>query len=218
MSESFFQKIRVAVAAGPIHSENAPKPDLAPGRIYTSGLSTEERIDLFTKRAAAAGAAVHRPRSFDELMDTIRRVVPAGAAVGIDPALPRAGYLAAALKADYTVYSLPAPDEDTVFSTTAVLTAVDVAVAETGSIVLASRETCLRLASTTAEIHLALIRPDQLVPDSLDVADQIKKLNPAQSPAAFTIISGPSKTADIEMNLVIGVHGPAQMHMILLPD
>jgi L-lactate dehydrogenase complex protein LldG len=108
-------------------------------------------------------------------------------------------------------------DDETLFNAKAAITGVDFAVAETASIILAGNELCRRLSSLVVEYHFALIRPDQIVPDLSDLSDQVENKYRKNTPAGLTIISGPSKTSDIELTLVVGVHGPAQMHMVLLP-
>jgi L-lactate dehydrogenase complex protein LldG len=64
-------------------------------------------------------------------------------------------------------------------------------------------------------IHLAVVSSDQLMPDLLSVLSQ---LNPAKLNQAITLITGPSRTADIELTLTIGVHGPKELHVVVVPS
>lgn len=89
--------------------------------------------------------------------------------------------------------------------------------ADTGSIIVASGPGRARSASLLPPIHLALLRVSQLYPDLPTwMAEQGGKLLP--STANLVIITGPSRTADIELTLVMGVHGPREIHVILVDE
>ena len=67
-------------------------------------------------------------------------------------------------------------------------------------------------ASLLPEIHIAALRAADILP-SMEAA--MSTLEIAKSPAV-TLVSGPSRTADIEMTLTIGVHGPGELHIFLV--
>jgi L-lactate dehydrogenase complex protein LldG len=93
------------------------------------------------------------------------------------------------------------------------LTEVDFAVAETGSLVLRHRPEHGRLLSLVPFLHIAIVQPKDLVPDLIDL---FERLAAEGTGSGVTIISGPSKTSDIEMTLVQGVHGPNVVKVFLL--
>lgn len=63
--------------------------------------------------------------------------------------------------------------------------------------------------------HIVIARKDQLV-DYLHTAyDKIREKFPDQLPSQITLITGPSRTADIEKTLVMGAHGPRELHVLL---
>jgi L-lactate dehydrogenase complex protein LldG len=102
-------------------------------------------------------------------------------------------------------------DADTLAVVDGVLTAATVAVAETGTIVLdGSPDQGRRIISLLPDLHICVIRPDQVV---ASVPEAVARLKPRRP---LTWISGPSATSDIELNRVEGVHGPRQLHVIVL--
>ena len=94
------------------------------------------------------------------------------------------------------------------------LTSVDAALAETGTAVVSSGPGCSRLTALLPPVHLALIATSQLTADLFTWTAK----RHAPPPAAMTLISGPSKTADIEQTMAIGVHGPKRFIVILYDD
>jgi L-lactate dehydrogenase complex protein LldG len=91
---------------------------------------------------------------------------------------------------------------------------VDLAVADTGTLVVASAAVEQRLASTLPMAHIAIIASSQIVPDLPAV---LARLPPGDHPY-FTLITGPSRTADIERVLTIGVHGPERLYIVFVDD
>ena len=85
------------------------------------------------------------------------------------------------------------------------VTEVDYAVAETGTLVIRHRPEHGRLLSLVPFVHVAVVEPKCFVPDLLDLMEALRRDGVG---SGVTMISGPSKTADIEMNVVTGVHGP----------
>jgi L-lactate dehydrogenase complex protein LldG len=93
------------------------------------------------------------------------------------------------------------------------VTDVDYAVAETGTLVVRHTPAHGRLLSLVPFVHVAVVEPKQIVPDLIDL---FEVLNRDGTGSGVTLISGPSKTADIEMNTVTGVHGPNVVKAFLL--
>jgi L-lactate dehydrogenase complex protein LldG len=92
--------------------------------------------------------------------------------------------------------------------------------ARQGCIVEVAYDDAIKLASSLPRLHVALISSRDLLPDFSDAVARIAELLRDDSretrKPVVSIISGPSKTADIEMRLVYGVHGPHALHVILL--
>lgn len=102
------------------------------------------------------------------------------------------------------------------------ITGVNFAIAETGSLVIISNEGNARLVSSLPPIHIAILTYDKLVETVEEAATLLKtlpKTSTGQNITAYvSFVTGPSRTADIEKQLVIGAHGPEEVHIILLDN
>lgn len=95
-------------------------------------------------------------------------------------------------------------------------THVDMGIAETGTCVLNSNSENLRLASMISEIHVVVLPKSKVVASSYEAEAKLAELMSAGTPHYTAFISGPSRTADIERVLALGVHGPLELHLILV--
>jgi L-lactate dehydrogenase complex protein LldG len=102
---------------------------------------------------------------------------------------------------------------DALFAADASVTGVSHLIAETGTLVVRSAPQEPRSLTLLPPIHIAVAHEDQIVPDLFDLFGP----NAAEGlPSCLTLITGPSKTGDIELQLVTGVHGPGQLHVVLV--
>ena len=109
--------------------------------------------------------------------------------------------------------ALPRAFAEASFAATLGITGVEVALAETGSLVVSSRTEGAQLASLAPPVHVALYRRSQLVASLDEVLERVQ--GPGRS---VVFITGTSRTADIEQILIRGVHGPGEVHAILVED
>lgn len=93
------------------------------------------------------------------------------------------------------------------------VTAPDIAIAESATLVEISKAERPRSTSLVPSIHLAIIKRENLVSTLEEAYALLKKRSPLED---IIFISGPSKTADIEAQLVFGAHGPKELHVILI--
>jgi L-lactate dehydrogenase complex protein LldG len=96
------------------------------------------------------------------------------------------------------------------------ITTCEALVARTGSIIMSSAQQSGRTTSVYAEIHVCIAFTDQLVYDVKDGLQLIKDKYPGKIPSVVTFATGPSRTADIEKTLVVGVHGPKEVYVLLV--
>lgn len=94
------------------------------------------------------------------------------------------------------------------------VTGADLALAETGSVVVSTGPGKSRLVSLLPPVHVVVVPKSRLVADLF----AWNRPNINEFPSQIVWISGPSKTADIEQTLVVGVHGPKRLIVILYED
>lgn len=98
------------------------------------------------------------------------------------------------------------------------LTRCEALVARTGSMLLSSAHAHGRTASVHAPVHICIAWTSQLVHDISDAFARLKATYGSHLPSAIHLATGPSRTADIEKTLVVGVHGPKEVFCFLVED
>jgi L-lactate dehydrogenase complex protein LldG len=96
---------------------------------------------------------------------------------------------------------------------------VDYALADTGTLVLLACQGQARSISLLPPVHIAVVKPEQILSGLADLFPLLRGAAEAEGrdlSSAITFITGPSRTADIELTLVVGVHGPQELHVVLL--
>lgn len=96
------------------------------------------------------------------------------------------------------------------------LTSCEFLIARTGSIVMSSAQESGRSASVYAPVHICIAYADQLVYDIQESLQLLKEKYKGNIPSLITFATGPSRTADIEKTLVVGVHGPKEVFLFLI--
>ncbi|MGV3530696.1 MAG: LutC/YkgG family protein [Flavisolibacter sp.] len=97
------------------------------------------------------------------------------------------------------------------------ITSCEVLVARTGSILLSSAQQG-RVPSVYAPVHICIAGASQLVYDIGDALAFVKNKYGDSLPSLITLATGPSRTADIEKTLVVGVHGPGEVYCLVVED
>jgi len=99
------------------------------------------------------------------------------------------------------------------------ITEVDYTIADTGTLVLLTDKNQPRSVSLLPPIHVAIVRPANLVRNIKDLFIILKSRlqNSEDITSCMTFITGPSRTADIELSLTLGVHGPKELYVVILP-
>ena len=87
-------------------------------------------------------------------------------------------------------------------------------IADTGSVVLEARPDEPRARHLLPEVHVSVLAESRIVAG----LDELFAAVGGRLPSALTIVTGPSRSADIEQRLVVGVHGPREVHVVLLAE
>jgi L-lactate utilization protein LutC len=116
------------------------------------------------------------------------------------------------LKARRIARSDDAPNAHDIFGFDVGISTAQVAIAETGTLVLDSACERHRLVSLVPPVHIAIVNASAIV---ATLSDALTLLQQKEISPAITFITGPSRTADIELTLTIGVHGPQELYVIV---
>ncbi|MGH9353278.1 MAG: lactate utilization protein [Terriglobia bacterium] len=210
-------------------------PELGPDlRKVMPPIPAARLIDHFEAEFRAVGGAPHRVNSASSLRQILGEILPAGSSVVLsrNPILAKAGIAETLEGLNCALARWPATGETPdgsafarqCFSAAAGITGADFVLAESGTLVLTSNTEGSQLASLAPPIHIAFYRREQVV-ESLEEVLAGLPGQPGQSIAgadpegrSMVMITGSSRTADIEQISVRGVHGPTQVHAILLEE
>ncbi len=89
------------------------------------------------------------------------------------------------------------------------------AIAETGTLVFVTGEGSPSATALLTDTHIAVVRADRVVSGMEEAFALVRRERPG-APRAINLVSGPSRTGDIEQTIVLGAHGPYRVHILLL--
>lgn len=235
--EEMLERIRKALGRPPQGSEHAYQPEVplpSPGPVVPP-MAPEELLPKFEEELRKVSGCPYRVSNSGELDDTLRSILANSGLLILsrNPLLARLGLKEKLQAWGRSVVFWPEVGPDTsgveqsdffrkqCFSAAAGITGIDFALAETGSLVLSSVTEGSQLASLVPPIHVALYRRSQVVGSLEEVLERlpISRRPDVQSLGRSVVfITGTSRTADIEQVLVRGVHGPQEVHAILVEE
>jgi L-lactate dehydrogenase complex protein LldG len=196
--ENLARSARDAVTHAP--SDHAPPKPRVP---------SPEPLDVvkrFTSQLEAVGALWTLVRGEVEAARALRRLLS-------DAGARRVAGSDAPLVARLLPERLTDLSRDELFTCDAGVTTAQWGIAETGTLVLESARERSRFASLVPPMHVALLSTSRIC---ASLADALARVDVASH--AVTLITGPSRTSDIELTLVVGVHGPQVVHILLLEE
>jgi len=206
---SVLHKVRTALGRSIGQSPGTPPP------IYFNPpeLTMEERITAFTAALQALAGKVHRARDAADARNYVNRLVEGKSAIASNsPYLTECGIRGlAGVQSGFT-------DRDQLRALCASepfgITSADYALADTGTLVMIASPSEQRLVSLLPPVHIAVVPCSRLLGSLEELLITVPK--PADLTSSMVLITGPSRTADIEQILVRGVHGPGEIHVVLV--
>jgi len=178
-------------------------------------MSSNQLLDQFTEKAINVGAEVISVPSVAAAAEYIAGKIEGSLLVPVFPSSGRFKLKAALKKVGISIevdqFRAVAAQAE------AGITGVNFAIADTGTLVLESTAEDIRLATTLPAKQFALLDPRKIVADGLAAVKPLRQLHQRDSRNYIAYVTGPSRTADIERVLTIGVHGPKQLFILLVP-
>lgn len=213
--DTFLDRVRQAVRAGNRPGTSPPLPER--GTLGYQGAGADP-LARFRQEFEAAGGQLHVVPDETAASVAVLEVVRAAAArrvlLGsgrVLDGLDLSGPLTARGAEVVRVAALGSDKgRDALFAADVGVSGVTWLIAETGSLAVESSASEPRSLSLLPPIHIAVADRAQLLPDLFDLFER------GELPSALTLITGPSKTGDIELKLVTGVHGPGAVHLVLI--
>lgn len=177
-----------------------------------AGLNMDELYELFKQRAESISAVVHRVPDSAGALSLVRDVIAKKGVATVAAAVsPLVEGLALDQVEEVSVYTsgLRRRAEEAELG----ISEMDVAVAETGTLAQDATDADKRLVSMLPPVHIALVPTGKLVKT---LRDALHLKAGSAPPVYYAFISGPSRTADIERVLTVGVHGPGELYVVFI--
>ncbi len=218
MTRSARENILARLQDATRHTAVAPEPVCLP----IESLSRPERIEKLKSLMQAVRSEVHvvaEQSWVERLTDILHQKNLNSLLYGPHTAIGKALEDAVAAGVDglpqLIAYTEPIEEfKDTLFKASAGITSARSAIAETGAIVLWPDDKEPRLLSLVPPVHIAILHADKIYNT---FCEMIQAENwPEHMPTNAVLVSGPSKTADIELVLAFGVHGPKELIVLIL--
>jgi L-lactate dehydrogenase complex protein LldG len=184
----------------------------------TDTSAVAERITEFAQKVEPLGVRVHHVEDIDAAATIVAEMRAELAAEGVvlsDELRRATPHLTGALEAEGIVWAVPATPDDARDKPLG-LSYASLAVAETGSVLLAEPTLADRATGLITRVNVVLCQTRTLVPSLDEAGKALREIALRPGGAYAALVTGPSRTADIEMSLTVGVQGPAQVHVIFV--
>ena len=207
--ENVLHKVRTALG----RSAGQPVEEPPPVRLSIEEVPIEARIETFRARIEALAGKTHRAQSLDDARNYVARVLNGRSAVASNAALLRQCGITALAGVESGITDR-ARLRALCSSAACGITSANYALADTGTLVMLASVQEARMISLLPPVHIALVDRDRLLTGLDELLSILPR--PAEQTSSMVLITGPSRTADIEQILVRGVHGPGEIHVVVV--
>ena len=207
--EHVLHKVRTALGRSAGQRVEEPPPV----RLNVPETGTEARIAVFFERIEALAGKTHRAASPEGACAYVESVIAGREAVASNAAVLREWGITALAGVESGVTD-GAQLRELSASAACGITGADYALADTGTLVMLASPHEARLISLLPPVHIAIVEHERLLTGLDELLTILPR--PAEQTSSMVLITGPSRTADIEQILVRGVHGPGEIHVVVV--
>ena len=202
-------------ASGPYDAQERTEPSaVAPGQSQ----SAVPLMELFRRNLEAVGGHCIMATDDTDIARALTQIITdlqktnvraQRIAISDNPTVERLMHLT-----DLEIEALAiAPNTEDIFTYDVGISTAQAAIAETGTLVLVSEDERHRLVSLVPPVHIAIVDASRICETLGEALALLRRRN--EMSRAVTFVTGPSRTADIELTLTVGVHGPQELYVII---
>ncbi|HZU38322.1 MAG TPA: lactate utilization protein [Gemmataceae bacterium] len=226
MREEFLQRVRDAVRAG--NRAGLAAAVVPRGQVGYQGAG-DDPVGRFCAEFTTAGGIPYlvpnRSAAVEKVLELVQLKAARRILLGGGPLL---GTLGLAERLEQTGASVipvtivaELDSRERLFEAELAITGANALIAESGTLAVFAALNEPRSLTLLPPVHVVVAEQSQIVPDLFDLFAKFESrsgddLPVATLPSCLTLITGPSKTGDIELKLVTGVHGPGEVHLVLI--
>jgi L-lactate dehydrogenase complex protein LldG len=209
--ESILASIRQNLAASRLYDDLHERANINDESARSASLSRDELINNFKRNLDLVGGHCYIVSDKSEAADTSFKIIDSlsGTNIAISDSP-----IVAAITNDLAVEAVVNADPAYLFASDVGITGAQYAIAETGTLVLESDAERHRLTSLVPPVHICILEAGNI----RQTLGEILEIIQSDLSRTVTFITGASRTSDIELTLAIGVHGPRELHVVIIDD
>jgi len=209
--ESILASIRQNLAAGRAFDDVHKEAKINDESTRSTSLSRDELINNFKRNLDSVGGHCHIVSEMSEAAEAVFKIIGSLSATNI--AISDSS-IVAAITNGLSINVVVNADPEYLFASDVGVTSAQYAIAETGTIVLESDTERHRLTSLVPPVHICILQAGNI----RQTLGEILEIVQSDLSRTVTFITGASRTSDIELTLAIGVHGPRELHVVVIDD